>query len=49
MHILLDLDLTTPFFTVPKIHKETCRRSFKYKAPSDWNNLPSFSKSINFF
>lgn len=37
-----------PFFTVSKIHKEIGRRSFKYKAPSVWNNLPSVLKSITF-
>ena len=29
-----------PFFSVPRIFKEVGRRSFQYKAPADWNNLP---------
>ena len=36
-----------PYFTVPKkITSETGRRSFHYKAPSDWNNLPLALRSI---
>lgn len=38
-----------PFFTVPKIHKEIGRRSFRYKAPSDWSNLLSILESITSF
>ncbi len=32
--------LQYPFFFAPRIFKEIGRRAFKYKAPSDWNNLP---------
>ncbi len=41
--------MATPFFTVPKVHKKIGRRSFKFQASSDWNNLPSFLKSITSF
>ncbi len=39
----------TPWFSVPRIHKEIGRRSFAHKAPSDWNNLPSPLRSITSF
>ena len=35
-----------PFFTVPHISKESGRRTFKFKAPSDWNSLPGPLRSI---
>uniref|UniRef100_A0A3B1IDR7 Reverse transcriptase domain-containing protein n=1 Tax=Astyanax mexicanus TaxID=7994 RepID=A0A3B1IDR7_ASTMX len=35
-----------PFFFVPRISKEVGRRSFNYKAPSDWNNLPFSLKKL---
>ena len=41
--------MTNPFFTVPKIHKEVGCKSFKFKAPSDWNKFPSSLKSITTF
>lgn len=38
-----------PFFVVPRIYKEVGRRTFQYKAPWDWNNLPLFFRSITSF
>ncbi len=38
-----------PFFFVPRISKEVGKRSFHYKAPSDWNDLPLFLCSITSF
>ena len=36
-----------PYLTVPtNIRKEAGRRAFKYKAPADWNLLPSTIRSI---
>lgn len=37
------------FFSVPKISKESGRRAFKFKAPSDWNALPRSFRSISSF
>lgn len=37
------------FFSVPSISKEIGRRAFKFKAPSDWNRLPSSLRSISYF
>ncbi|XDV21785.1 hypothetical protein PO909_026805, partial [Leuciscus waleckii] len=34
------------FLVTPRISKEIGRRAFKFKAPSDWNNLPSSLRSI---
>lgn len=34
------------FFTVPNILKESGRRAFKFKAPSEWNSLPGSLRSI---
>ncbi len=38
--------LQFPFFFVPRIFSEAGRRSFQYKAPSDWNNLPQSLRSV---
>ena len=35
-----------PFFTVPNTALECGQRAFKFKAPSDWNILPSSLRSI---
>ena len=35
-----------PFFTVLNIYKESGRRAFKVKAPSDWNSLPGSLRSV---
>lgn len=37
---------TQTFFVVPRIKKEIGKFSFRYKAPFDWNNLPSSIRSI---
>lgn len=37
------------FFSVPRISKEIGRRAFQFKAPSDWNSLPSSLRSITSF
>ena len=37
------------FFLTPRISKEIGRRAFKFKAPSDWNNLPCSLRSITSF
>uniref|UniRef100_A0A671Z0G9 Reverse transcriptase domain-containing protein n=1 Tax=Sparus aurata TaxID=8175 RepID=A0A671Z0G9_SPAAU len=37
------------FFFVLRIQKEIGRFSFQFKAPSDWNTLPNFLKSITSF
>ena len=40
---------TQVFFVVPWISKEIGRFSFQFKAPFDWNNLPSSIRSITSF
>ena len=36
-----------PYFTIPRrTFTESGRRSFHYKAPSDWNNLPPSLRSV---
>ena len=37
------------FLVTPRISKGISRRAFKFKAPSDWNNLPSSLRSITSF
>ena len=37
------------FLVKPRIRKEIGRRAFKFKAPSDWNNLASSLRSITSF
>jgi len=37
------------FFHIPRTHKGVGRRAFKFKAPSDWNNLPCSLRSISSF
>ena len=39
--------LEHPYFKIPKIFNEVGRRSFCYKAPFDWNNLPLSLRSIS--
>ncbi len=41
--------LQHPFFFVPRISKVIGSRSFQYKAPYDWNNLPLHLRSITSF
>ena len=38
-----------PYFTVPRATLECGRRAFKFKAPNDWNALPSSLRSITSF
>ena len=38
-----------PYFFVPRILKETGQHASKFKAPSDWNNLPGTLRSITSF
>lgn len=37
------------FLSVPAISKEIGRRTFNFRAPSDWNSLPSSLRSISSF
>lgn len=36
-------------FTAPHIYKEVGRRAFQYKAPSEWNRLPTSIRSVTSF
>ena len=43
-------NIQQPYFKVPtNIKKETGRRSFQFKAPMDWNNLPTEIRTITAF
>lgn len=37
------------FFVVPSARKSVSKKSFSFKAPSDWNNLPTHIRSISSF
>ncbi len=37
------------YFSVPNVNKSFGRRSFMFKAPADWNNLPTNIRSISSF
>ena len=41
--------LQHPYFELPSVSLVAGRRSFCYKAPSDWNNLPLALRSISSF
>jgi len=42
------LENTQYFFFTPIVKKEIGERVFMFKAPSDWNNLPSNIRSLKF-
>lgn len=48
LHIRSDM-CQIPFSLYPDFFKEVGRESFQYKAPSEWNNLPLFLRSITSF
>ena len=41
--------LSQYYFVVPPVRKTVGRRAFKFKAPSDWNQLPANIRSISSF